>query len=161
MNDVTRAAFHEAGHAVIAHRFNRAPRIVEISSDGTGNTICRELRAEARHTFSPARYRELAIEEVHVWSAGAIAEEIFTGTYDPSAARVDTEHVQFWLAELRIGSGTDRFGRYLAGATRRMLLERPTWAAMQAVASRLQCDGSLSGDELTKICRSLRVPRLR
>ena len=118
MTDRERAAFHESGHAVMAHRFHRAPRVVRIADDGTGNTICRELNADARHRFSPERYRQLAIEEVHVWSAGAIAEEIFAGTSDPSNARVDAERVRFWLHELGLGSG-----RTLAGATRRMLTD--------------------------------------
>jgi asparagine synthetase B (glutamine-hydrolysing) len=155
MSDRARAAFHEAGHSVIAHRFHRAPRVIEISDDGEGNTICLELRSDARHRFSPERYRELVIEEIHVWSAGQVAEEIFAGTSDSTAARVDTERVQFWLAELQIGSG-----RTLARATRRMLTERRTWEAVEAVATLLIETGAASGREVEALCQLLKVPRV-
>ncbi len=152
MTDRERAAFHESGHAVMAHRFHRAPRVVRIADDGTGNTICRELNADARHRFSPERYRQLAIEEVHVWSAGAIAEEIFAGTSDPSNARVDAERVRFWLHELGLGSG-----RTLAGATRRMLTDPRTWRAVEALAARLLEHGSLTGNGVRQLCQALKV----
>ena len=123
---IERAAFHEAGHAVMAHRFRRPLRVVEISEHGAGNTLCLELRADAKHKFSLERYRELVIEEIHVWSAGWVAEELFAGTFDPSAARVDIERVQFWLTELGIGSGrslgppheTDAYGTPNVGSGR-------------------------------------------
>jgi hypothetical protein len=159
MTDRERAAFHESGHAVMAHRFHRAPRVVRIAEDGTGNTICHELRADARQTISPTRYRQLAIEEVYVWSAGRIAEEIFAGTSDADAARVDDQHVRFWLKELRVRVG-GLYARFLAVRAKRMLHEPQTAAAVRAIAARLLERGELRGEEVYELCRALGVPEV-
>jgi hypothetical protein len=81
------------------------------------------------------------------------------GTSDPSAARVDTARVIFWLEELgfRVGG---LFARALAGRTKRMLLEPQIAAAVRAIALRLLKRGELRGDEVHRICIVLNVPRI-
>ena len=157
MTERERAAHHEAGHCAIAWHFRRRIRRVRIGNDGTGGTICQELRADARSRFSEQRYRELAAQEVKIWSAGAIAEEIFTGTSDADAARVDDQHVRFWLKELRVRAG-GLYARFLAGRAKRMLLDPQTAASVRAIAARLLERGELSGGEVHELCRTAQSP---
>lgn len=158
MDETKLAAVHEAAHAIAAYHFGRPIRRVEIRADGTGGVFCDELQTGARRKFGTHRYRELAWQECIICYAGVCAEGLYTHTApDLNAWRIDARRIRHWVGELQTDLVTA--APPLIRATRAMLREPRTWAAVRAIAARLLERGELNGDEVHQICtRALRVP---
>jgi hypothetical protein len=158
MDETKLAAIHEAAHCAAAYHFGQPIRRVEIRADGSGSVFCDELKASAKHQFAAPRYRALAWQECIICYAGACGELMLTHTApDLDAWKIDASRIRHWLAELQTDQVTA--APPLIRATRAMLKEPRTAAAVRAIAARLLERGSLSGDEVHELCRSLRVAR--
>jgi hypothetical protein len=170
-------AYHEAGHAVIAYRLNRAIREdgVQAFTDAPGYGSA-HVRSEA---FLPIAtvirdfggiaweaWKHRAEEDIIVSLAGPYAELRFLKGKSPSGVITgvsqDLTNVTDRLNVL-FGSETDpNRGFYLwlyCDEVRRMLREKRTWAAIQALAARLMKNHRVSPLEVDRLCA--RVPRRR
>ena len=132
MNSDRRVAFHEAGHAVMAHYLGRTiERICVTGKDGV-----RGYTSEGAEGAVPEGMNQ---DELIRWCwqgdvlftvAGAVAEKIEFGDYDPEAAEYDerdlVQDVRGSLEQMR-----DRAWHVAEG------ILRQRWAAVELLAARL------------------------
>jgi hypothetical protein len=120
------AAYHEAGHAVVAHLLGVPVADAEVEATGDGLT-----RFVTPRRVSPRR-------EAVVFAAGAVAEARACGRGNPST--IDRAEVAAMQARL----GPHPFDApAVAGG---ILARPPVWAAVRDVADRLSSRGRVSGE---------------
>jgi hypothetical protein len=128
----TRAAIHEAGHALVAASRGQPVDWIEIRDDGTGM---------ARHASAPPR-----IDELWALHGGHIAEAIVWGRAEPRGGppEQDDRARAYQVAQSLQIRNVDIMNQV------RGLLEGRR-AGLEHVASRLLEGGALQGDELATL----------
>src|SRR5688500_8357132 len=103
IDDATRVAFHEAGHAVMAELLGRRVRYVSVAPDGDSRGTCRLADGPAwfeddRERGATRRQRRWVRREVVIAAAGGLAERMVTGRRP--LARLDRRRCADLLAML-------------------------------------------------------------
>ncbi len=154
MNKVE-TAYHEAGHAVVAHFTGLAFETVSIIEDDESWGRCRTPLPEG---FQPDEQGEGSLEvlknHLAVRFAGAAAQEIFTGGF------VEVEGNDLNGALHLVGSlagNTDQMNAELEEARQRAkgILHRE-WASVEALAARLLEQGELDGEQAVAVIEGVR-----
>lgn len=153
-------AFHEAGHAVVAHHLGvRYPSVtVNMAAASLGEVVLREpppqLDAVERHSATverpPTRLRSFVEGHILVAWAGPLAERRHTGRYNWRDARGDVESI--WpVAELISHSDDESKAlvEWLRARADAVLAVERTWAEVTAVADVLQREGVLTPSEVS------------
>ena len=148
MNDeLTAAAFHAAGHAVIGFLFETRFEPVELDA-ATGDIAPAPTPfyvAQAMQYLRRSEYRQQIREDLMVAMAGAIAEEALTGQLNEVRARDDFHFISEALWEM-CGEHADTHSADLWREARRLV--NANGAAIQRVAAHLVQHHTLSAREL-------------
>ena len=98
MNEHVRVCFHEAGHALAAHRFHRPIHSIAIDrAEGSGAVYCDEFQAVHRRRIAPAVWNERVFEEAVICLAGPLAEYAIFNQKLWDRWRLDMENANSWL----------------------------------------------------------------
>ncbi len=137
--DRPRAAVHEAGHVVAAHRLGWKVATVSLPADSDSGNV--ELKP---HDDTDEKWQLYL-------AAGAAAESIFYGTYASWGVEKDLSSVKLrekWRCQ-EVGEQLITFDDYMLLAKSRV--EK---SAIEAVANSLKAKCSLSGDDLELILQA-------
>jgi len=156
IEDLYRAAWHEAGHAIAAYRYGRPIRLVTADTKGEGGTFCHALQPGARSRFRGRVWSELVKQEICICLAGPIAEEIKHGAAEDSV-KIDIQMARRWLGEIMVQEALGL--AMLTARTRKLLTEPQTWNAVGDVARRLIQGRKIRGTDVNTICHSHQVQR--
>ncbi len=160
-----RAAFHEAGHAVVAHslrlKFSQAS-ILQSSESGAIGHVPFELDTSSLRD-GPVSYGERRAEKrlehrIVVLGAGVVAVGILTGRRAWRGEEIDEAKR---LAQQRCSSGEeiDAFLKWLLVRTENELRLAPWWRMVEALAAELIDRDRLSGQEAVWVMqRAVAVP---
>jgi hypothetical protein len=176
-NLLARTAIHEAGHAVIGLRQRDWVRergvSIDLRNPGNGNTHirrieCSELAAVMRELGGAVwRNWQARVERSVIMTlAGPFAELRYVLGRSPAVLVSGETGELDDLREVRRLTATigleyaDLTAWMFNDQTKRMLLEKRTWAAVLAMGSRLLEHGVISGDEAEALCIELKVPRI-
>jgi ATP-dependent Zn protease len=138
-------AYHEAGHAVMAHALGRLVKKVTIqpgkSQFGSKRLgVCELNKGRTKAT------KDLLEEDVLILMAGMVAEARFTGAYCPQGAAQDLMHVRRLLANrARTESQFEKLHRRLLDKTEHMLHDPIAVAAVEWIHNELLERESVSG----------------
>lgn len=153
----TRAAYHEAGHAVIGFLRGRGFHHASIRPDE--ESLGHVLYVRFHRSFNPDDYGStrvrLRVEDVVICSlAGHAAERKHTGRANPHGASSDNGHAIYMLSFIT-GSPEelDLYYRLLEVRTRQLVAGPRAWTAIEAVAAALLERERLSSREIKKISR--------
>lgn len=154
-NDRERAAYHEAGHAIMADAYGR--RVVRVSIVEDEDTKGRVERLNPRWmqgiVYNLTPYREIALhKEIMVCLAGAAA----TGLHANYATWRGTEVDRAIAADLVLRvTGEEQEAAALVNwlwiRTRNKLARPVVWPRVEAVATALLEHGELTGDEFRAV----------
>lgn len=149
------AAFHEAGHAVVAHRsrFHNIAGPINLAAYGSGTidislSGAKLLSQGKAPTASAAKDKEVAVDLAVVLSAGLVAEQLAAGkvqgiTANPKCAAPDHDLLQ---QELAAASLSKKFDKH--EGTARQLLESE-WSLVAALAAYLLEKISVQSTDVT------------
>lgn len=140
------AAYHEAGHAVVASILGGQVVSVSIESESTdvdGDAVVAWDRGGRNE-------RALALDEIRVALAGPIAEMVYAGEYD--YLRIRAEHAVDWqiaLSCLRsLSLTTEREAAVLQGTVAELyqtIRQDHVWSSIGDVADLLAVHGTVEG----------------
>lgn len=143
------AAYHEAGHAVVATILGVKVVSVSIESESSGL----DGDAVVLWNRSTQNGRRAAVDEIRVALAGPIAEMVYAGDYD--YLRIKQEHAMDWgiaLTNLRaLNLSTDRATRLLHKTVAELyqtIRGDAVWSAIGDVADLLAVHDSIEGDQV-------------
>jgi ATP-dependent Zn protease len=148
-------AWHEAGHAVMAHLCGQFVTGVEIVGDENLTGSVSSLRLiHARHGTDPAVRTARLETRILCLVAGFAAEAIVSDDWDWSAAE-DEDLNEAVRLSLRITKRCDKVPRFLEHARDHAVdLLRSNWPAVEAVSRELMKKGRLSGEEFRVMVES-------
>jgi ATP-dependent Zn protease len=133
------AAYHEAGHAVVALALGRAVHGVSILPDRENAGLC-EFR---KPVFRPSE--DWLEREILIALAGLAAEARFTGAYAWDGAARDVQYAHS-LAVQRAGERrAERLERRLLSKVEHLLARPEHWRAVELIAAELMRRGEISG----------------
>ncbi len=141
------AAYHEAGHAVVASILGGKVISVSIESESP------EVDGDAVVAWSRGSRtgQEMALDEIRVALAGPIAEMVFAGEYD--YLRIREEHAVDWQIALgclrRIGLSTQREAELLQKTVSELyqtIRQDNIWSSIGDVADLLAVHETIEGD---------------
>ncbi len=141
------AAYHEAGHAVVASILGG--RVVSVSIESESD----EVDGDAVVAWSRAGRtdRELALDEIRVALAGPIAELVYAGEYD--YLRIREEHAVDWQIALsclrRLEMSTQREAGLLQKTVAELyqtIRQDNVWSSIGDVADLLAVHETIEGD---------------
>jgi len=145
------AAYHEAGHAVIASVLGGKVVTVSIESESSevdGDAVVAWKRGGRSD-------REMALDDIRVALAGPVAEMVHAGEYD--YLRIREEHALDWkiaLASLRsLGLTIDREAAMLQKTVAELyqtVRRDAIWSAIADVADLLAVHGTIEGDAVNQ-----------
>jgi hypothetical protein len=156
-----RTAYHEAGHAIMAHACGIAVKRISIVEDeGSLGRMHKGMPRwihEIDHNVTP--YREIKLHQhIMVYLAGAAATAIYAhyGTWRGTGADL---LVATHMADCVTGGPeeTDALLDWLWIRTRQRLAVPPTWARVEAVATALLARHALTGQEVCGLLVDLRT----
>lgn len=151
----TVTAWHEAGHAVMAHLCGQIVTGIEIEGDLEHSGSVSSLRLVHSRDATDGDLRTVRLEtRILCLVAGFAAEAMITGEWDWSSAEEEDLNEAVRLA-LRVVGRCDRVQHYLEEARDHAvdLLHR-NWPAVKAVAGELLARGRLSGEQFRVILES-------
>src|SRR5262245_42115832 len=133
------AAYHEAGHAVVALALGRPIHRVSLTPDRAGLGLCEF----GKGVFRPSE--DWLEREILIALGGVAAEARFTGDYAWDAADRDLQYVRD-LAVQRAGDRqADRLERRLLAKAEHLLAKPGHWRAIERIAAELLRLGAISG----------------
>lgn len=145
------AAYHEAGHAVIASILGGKVVSVSIESESPevdGDAVVAWKRGGRND-------REIALDDIRVAIAGPIAEMVYAGEYD--YLRIREEHSVDWQIALsslrRLGLNTDREAALLQKTVAELyqtIRQDNIWSSIGDVADLLAVHETIEGDVVRK-----------
>jgi hypothetical protein len=148
-----RMAYHEAGHAVIAHHLAEYPLEVSIKAESGLGAYCitppiQVDRCKARMPEEVVRL-ERAIQLL--W-AGHLAEERFTGSQNVVGACYDYDKITLLVALVRdTPDDCESCEEQLRIQTFHMLQRPDVWRAVESVAAALLEQSSLFGEDVRQL----------
>ena len=155
-------AYHEAGHAVMAYYFRVSMRNWTIKLYRHGRAVeCVRLSRTADipdkgEAWSFALFPRKRLDHVLILLAGPLAEfRHLNRGRSPSGVLIgktdDLEEAHRLLAE--ISADNDRVWATARYVVRQLLCRRPFWFAVQRLAEAIRAHGTLSGEEVERICQ--------
>ena len=145
------AAYHEAGHAVIASILGGKVVSVSIESESP------EVDGDAVVAWNRGgrNDHEVAVDDIRVALAGPIAEMVYAGEYD--YLRIREEHAVDWQIALRslrcLGLNTDREAALLQKTVAELyqtIRQDNIWSSIGDVADLLAVHETIEGDVVRK-----------
>jgi Peptidase family M41 len=153
---LTRTAYHEAGHAVMAHLVHRrilTATIVPNPDDGTlGHCACGPVPAFNPDRRWDSRTRHTAERLIRIQLAGGLAEKVYTGRHYWTQADRDLR-AAYQLAHYAMGEGKglELYMRWMRHDTEVIIRHPWNWLCIEAVAGALLEHRTLSGRALRAI----------
>jgi ATP-dependent Zn protease len=159
LGQLSRTAYHEAGHAVMAYEFGHATHHVTIVPD-------REVGSLGHHQSAPfpawlkpdieinSRTEKRIEQEILVRLAGMAAEQKFCGRNNWKGAGSDF-HSAIDMASYVFGMGKllDKYMSFMVERARAQMSHPRIWVQVEAVAEALLKRQTLSGKQIREICR--------
>ena len=145
-------AFHEAGHAVVAHLFAYPFDSVEVYTEPREDDNGRLVGFKSQ--FDPFSVVSLVVErEAVILLAGPVATAIKAGRSDPKHGGSDFRLALFMAQHEREGKSSFELVahlNYLLANTMRLLSDPVVWRAVELVGMELSTRKSLSSEEVGK-----------
>ncbi len=150
MTGERRTAYHEAGHAVLTHRYGFQVRSVTI-------VLNEDARSHGCADFEPPPRGDRDTETVMACLGGYVAAQIATGAEDPrrwESRDYEEAAGRAWGAGFTEAPGTPSSRAYLSEREEMTKEElQRAWAAVEAVARALLEHGTLQGQEVARLVR--------
>lgn len=156
---ILKAAYHEAGHAVVAEVLGRRVRFVKVES--RGGLMQTELLPKFDLRRSPRSLRERwdREREVIIYFAGLIAEEGLTGKRTLSGIGNDFDAVERILRHGHArAEEVTAYGRWLY--ERCVSILQQNWAAVERVAETLATVRTIKGMAIRKLIGKIQTERI-
>jgi ATP-dependent Zn protease len=141
------AAYHEAGHAVIASILGG--KVVSVSIESESPEV--DGDAVVAWTRGGRTDRAIAVDDIRVALAGPIAEMVYAGEYD--YLRIRGEHAVDWQIAMsslrRLGLSTDREAAVLQQTVAELyqtIRQDNVWSSIGDVADLLAVHETIEGD---------------
>lgn len=165
LSRLERAAYHEAGHAVVACELHRRFEYVTIvPTDGSRGSV----RPTPLRNFQPdgildRRTCALVQREVMWFVAGSIAEKLHTGRGDWKVGARGDIHEAFNLAEYATSSDEEAgaYVGWLRERTMNMLQQPILWASVEALATALLEQKTIRWRAARRIIREAKEAHIR
>jgi len=145
-----RTAYHEAGHALMAHAVGlRVTKVTIVACpDARGRMDFRPMRWMNDLASPPTLHRQAMLQRlIMMYLAGPAAQGIYTGEHPTWGGNVDFDRAREWATYLT-GASNDESGALLGWLWLRTqnVLARPHWRdAVKATAASLLARGTLTG----------------
>jgi len=147
-----KTAYHEAGHAVMAHLCGQIVMRVEVCGDAEHSGSVSSLRFRGQPRWAANSCLPSASYEARILClvAGLAAETIATGR--TTWKETDDDLNEAVRLALRIVGSCDRVLAFLELAHDHAVeLLRRHWSAVEVVADELLCQGNLAGEDLRRL----------
>lgn len=146
----TRAAWHEAGHAVARCHLPRSGGARSVWIDGIGARGGPDHRAACGRPALVLRLAD-ALDRIQVCLAGSVAEQRALGRADPDARRIDRARARETALRVSFEPESEAMLRWLEVRTQRLMEFH--WSDVEAVARALLTARSLSAHEIEAVIR--------